>query len=80
MFFNHLKRTNRILTLLTSPNFPILLVHATVLYHNATKGEGFDSAGFYLNGCITVASSGNTFVFWGERCVGLLPMFLQNSH
>lgn len=61
------------MTLLTSPNFPILLVHATVLYHNATKGEGFDSGGFYLNGCITVASSGKHLCFLGGK--GVLVSF-----
>lgn len=38
---NTKKRTKRILTLLTFPNIPILLVNIILLYHYATKGEGF---------------------------------------
>lgn len=77
-FFN-LRRTNRILTLLTFPDFPILLVNIILLYRNATEQEGFDSVGFYLNGRMAVTSSGKHLFSWGKRFVGLLPVFLQNS-
>lgn len=85
LLFSNLKKQT-ILTLLTFPNFLIFLVNVTLLYYNATEGEGFDSVGFYLNGCIIVTSSGNTCFFLGGggvrrgRFVGLLSMSLQNSH
>lgn len=73
------KKEQTILTLLTFPNFPILLINLILLYHNATEGEGFDSVGFYLNGCKTVTSCGNV-CFGGEMFIGYFPIFLQNSH
>lgn len=76
IFLKNSKRTNRILTLLTFPNFPILLVNITLLFQ-CHEGRGFWLCWVLFEWVHNSNFSGNTDFVKKKRCVGLLPVFLQ---